>query len=204
MMEPKSAQELKLHDRWKYVLVLLRQLNPQPGHLITRAWLWEAYGFPPERDDMSWREGKQLQLLYAANTVKLFEALDEEQQIAVRTVHGDGYEVIPARDRAAAARVTMRSGISKAYRKAVRLMANTDQNLLTERERSELTETFARIGRAKSNADYAFKSREVPPPLGGSGKPRREALPDVGTQHGVGHEAAADQDSGNRPAPDAQ
>jgi hypothetical protein len=142
-MIDETLQEM---PEWKPAVAAFLAANFTEGSVIEHAWFYEAFGVPQPDQAESYKEGERHKLRF----VRLFEAfrgyLLEEHLLALRSVPGVGYDLVPAKERAPWALSEAESRVSHELRKANRRMAFTPLHELTDDERRRHTDAMVRLG----------------------------------------------------------
>jgi len=137
--------ETKLFPLWKQAVVDLVDLDPQPGHIVTEAWLIEHFDLPrPVGGDIVAQDKWRLTFLgYRAN---FKQALEDEHSLILtdKERDHDGMRLLAPNEVAAYEDQRWRARIGSETRRTVRRLKNTNMLQLTDAERAAHLDMLAR------------------------------------------------------------
>lgn len=112
------------------------------GDLISHDWLKWALDIPePETVE----DARKCQFIALARVEDFKDRLLTERQIALQTVRGEGYRVVPPKEQASFAAETAVGYVEKGLRVGRRLISNTRMSLLSTEERRRHDDTAAKM-----------------------------------------------------------
>jgi hypothetical protein len=129
--------------------------NFADGQLITHAWLHEALGIPEAPGSMPKEQAQPLQFRYMSAVGKVRDILLEEHSIALRSVHGDGYSIVPPAEQPAWAKRGLNKDLNKAFILASSRATFVRTDGLTDAQKNEMTAVQAGISTMKSHLSAA-------------------------------------------------
>jgi hypothetical protein len=139
------SDELKLFPLWKQAVKDFIDARFSEGDVITKKWLEEHFEMTPAGELTTLEEFERRAFDWLKNTTSFRESLLEEHQIALQTVIGDGYRVVPPHEQTALAREKFEKEARKSYKKAVLTMTNVQVDKLTDQQRKENTDAIAKL-----------------------------------------------------------
>lgn len=144
--------------------------NPVPyGALLEHEWFYNAFGIEPPEQAPSVAEFQKRQLKYLS-CFKAFEKwLLEEQQMALRSRHGVGYEIVKPAEQTRFAMGDLSEQLSKNFRKAGRRLLHTRLDELNSDQRREHTDAMARLAHLRAMSQPR-KAMSLPGYKGPEGK----------------------------------
>ncbi len=125
--------------------------DPVPyGALLEHEWFYRAFGIEPPDLAPSVAEFQKRQLKYLS-CFKAFEKwLLEEQQMALRSRHGVGYEIVKPSEQARFAMGDLSEQLSKNFRKAGGRLLHTRLDELTHEQRRDHADAMARLAHLRA------------------------------------------------------
>ena len=121
-----------------------------PDNTVTHEWLYDALGIEHPRDETPWAIARVSQLKYADQMVKLTRALLEQDKLALASLPGTGFRVLPASKQVAWAEDQGSRDLYKTMRKWRRRTANVNMEDLNEEQRTAQRDALARVGALQS------------------------------------------------------
>lgn len=141
---------VKLSPLWKQAVTELLMLKPQSGYLITHKWLDEQFGLEAPNGQTTRKATNKYDFDFMSSMGGFRTALLENHSIALRTITGRGYEILPPSEQT---KFAMREGaraIAKSFNKMEALTTYVDHEKLTVAERKENTDALARLAMMRS------------------------------------------------------
>lgn len=112
------------------------------GDLLTRDWITHALDIPPAR---TLEDAERIQWMTLSRVEALKEYLLTNRKIALRTVRGQGYQVVPPSEQAEMASREAMGLVQKGLQKGLKIMENTRMGALTDTERRRHTDAELRL-----------------------------------------------------------
>lgn len=112
------------------------------GDLVSHEWLKWALKLP---EPQTLEEAKRCQFTTLARVEDFKDRLLTERQIALQTVRGEGYRVVPPKEQASFAAETAVGYVEKGLRVGRRIIANTRMGALNTEERRQHDDTAAKM-----------------------------------------------------------
>lgn len=165
---PRVSGAVRLHPAWRHALQMFRQHGFRAGELITHDWLYEAFSIqrPTSSTPKSVADRAELACLGQFN--RLADALLNEDKVALTTVRGLGYRVVPPGDQTGWAEAECRAGMAKVLRQSGERIRNVDLTRLTADQRRENADAQARLAALRSVTRQTY--RKLPVLAGDTGK----------------------------------
>jgi len=139
--------EVTLYPQWKQAVLDFIESGFEPGVVITHEWLHAHFGM---REPKTVEEYKKQELEFLNAFVSFKDELLNDYQIALRSVRGEGYTIVPPREQTKAALDSGRKEIRKALKKTGSWLINIRHDCLTDNERKENTDAIAKLAQMKT------------------------------------------------------
>ncbi|MFO1163527.1 MAG: hypothetical protein U1E60_32155 [Reyranellaceae bacterium] len=142
-------QAVEVYPEWKAGIDRFLEDGKQPGDTIEFAWLYTAFDIQPPEEAGSIEEYEKARLRYLSIFTRFREVLLEDHLVALRSVQGVGYEVVPHNKRATWAEGECNDRIFKELKKAQRRLSFVPFDQMTDDERRQHTDAMGRVGRLR-------------------------------------------------------
>lgn len=152
-----ETETIQLYPPWKQAIARFQAEHFLPGHIILHEWLYETFGIEQPKPDTSLEVAERAKLAWLSQFKEFERVLLTEHQIALRSVVGRGYEVVPAHEQSRWSYREGRHEISKALSRMGKRLVNTNLIQLNGEQRKE-------------HADYLAKFSQLKGMLGGSSR----------------------------------
>jgi hypothetical protein len=136
--------ELEVHPAWRQAIKDFLAANFPPGHVVTFDWLYDAFKLKMPSEATTWGEASKTKLLFLSQFQNFSEHLLSEQTIALASVTGVGYRVLPPGDQTPWAEAEGRAELKRALRKLGRRISHVDRAKLTTGQLRENADAMAR------------------------------------------------------------
>jgi hypothetical protein len=140
-----AMSEFALFPEWKQAVKDFLDGGFKEGDVITKEWLEEHFSMPALKEPMTLAEFQARQFAWLRNTDSFRSTLLETHQIALQTIPGDGYRVVPPAEQTAIAQAKFEREATKAYRRAALTLKNVQVDKLTDAQRKENTDAIAKL-----------------------------------------------------------
>lgn len=139
--------ELSKFPLWKQAIENFLKLNLKPGDVISKNWLMTEFGIPKPvtAEDL---QAASLEFMKAMNAFR--ETLLEEHLIDLKSVHGQGYQVVPPHQQTRLALTSRLRNVASELNKMHRSIAFVDLSKLNDAERKENADGLAKAAAIKS------------------------------------------------------
>lgn len=134
-----------LRAPWRVAVNAFIKEGFQPGEPITHAWFHEQLGLTMSGPGTPLKEAQATQFAYLAGMDKIRDALLSEYQIALRSVRGVGYEVVPPYEQTQWAEDAASAEMKKILGTARDRLTNVNAAKLTADQRLENANALARL-----------------------------------------------------------
>lgn len=114
------------------------------GAEISHKWFFEAFGIPMPDNKTFHKDGKKAQLEFMANFKKLEEYLLEEKQIALKSIRGQGWQVVVPAEQTEWSVEEGAKEMKKALKKMYHRQLNVNDALLTADQKRENSDALAK------------------------------------------------------------
>lgn len=133
---------VSIYPAWRQAVKEFLALSPQPGFIIKKAWLIDQFGL---NEGETKEQYQKFQLDYLQDIDLFKRELLEIHQIALASVHGEGYRVLAPSEQTGHA---MKQGLKRVrsnLRNMGSMLANVDFSRLTADERQQNSDAIARV-----------------------------------------------------------
>lgn len=139
---PETAP-IKLLPTWRQALADIETMGLEPGQVISKDWLEEAFGIQPPQT-VEQVERNRLQFMRCMTAFR--NALLEKHQYMLRALPGQGYEVISPDRQTEVAMRDRGQEIKRALQSLVLELTHIRAEELTDEQRRENTDALAKVG----------------------------------------------------------
>lgn len=138
---------VSLFPEWRQAVQDFLAMNPQPGFVLKREWLMNAFGIPaPVTAD----DQKQAALRFLVCLEHFKTVLLEDHCIAFKTINSVGFEVLAPKDQTRHAVVTRTKNVYRELRHMARQVAFVRLDQLTDAERRENADAQVKISNLRA------------------------------------------------------
>jgi hypothetical protein len=137
--------EITVFPEWKQAVRDFLAAGFKEGDIVSKEWLERHFDMEPVGQRMTADEFQARQFAWLRNTDAFRTALLEQHQIALQTVAGDGYRIVPPHEQTALAQQKFEREATKAFRRAALTLKNLRTDQLTDEQRRENTDAIAKL-----------------------------------------------------------
>jgi hypothetical protein len=154
-----DADDFALFPEWKQAVKDFVEANFAPGTTIDRQWFLQRFGMTESPDaQMSAEKHQELQFKWLRNMSATRDALLQQHQIALESVTGIGYRVIPPHEQTDVAMRRMKKEMRSALAKAIDTVTYTKTEALTDEQRRARNDALAKLSMLRGMNRAALKS----------------------------------------------
>lgn len=146
MTEPTDIhdEDLELHPAWRQAVAKFLDQAFSPGDILSFEWLHGQFNINMLHDETLWKEAEKSRLAFLGQFKPFETHLLDEHRIALASVRGVGYRVVPASEQTGWAEKEGRNELKRALRKMGRRLTSVDHAQLTNQQRRENADAHAR------------------------------------------------------------
>lgn len=134
---------------WRLAVEIFRSSEFRSGHLVPHKWLWDAFGLEQPTSTTPFGVAEKAQLAFLEAFAPFSRELLEEDRIALASVKGHGYRIVPANEQVAWAESEGDRELRKALSRRYRRTAFVNISELGAEERRDRSDALARVGNLK-------------------------------------------------------
>ena len=120
------------------------------GEIIPHEYIIELLGLPQPRGDMPYEQAKVLELAILDTKTRLFHRLLIDHNVAVRSVHGEGYTRVQPNEQVCWSLGAWRDRVAKENVKAKRRVKHINTSAFTTGDHQKQTDALAKVGQLSS------------------------------------------------------
>ncbi len=137
--------DFTLFPPWKEGLKRFNEAGYKAGDVIEREWFYDAFGIEMLKATTPFADAERLRLQFLSAFELLREHLLIEYQVALATIRGFGYRVLPPTEQTKWAETEGMDDIKSAARKMGVRLTNVDLTTLDDGHRKENADALARL-----------------------------------------------------------
>lgn len=141
---------IDLHPIWRQAIQDFIDAKFSPGDTVTHDWLYEHFRIDRPRPATPLEIAQKAELQFLSSFKAFEECLLEDYQIALASVRGVGYKLVPPKEQTAWAEKDGYGEIRRAYRRLGSRLSNVDMAQLTVDERKQNADAMARFAMLKT------------------------------------------------------
>jgi hypothetical protein len=132
-----------------------------PGDIVSFEWLYGQFEIVRPAPDTPLAQAQKAELAFLSAFQSFQEALLADHQIALDSVKGVGYQIIPPARQTAWAEDRGDTELKKALRKRRDRLVNVNMTSLTQGERRQNADALARLGALAGMAQRTFERKSA-------------------------------------------
>lgn len=156
-LAPGANGEVRKDPAWKEAVTAFIREGFKPSEPVLHSWFFGAFGIIEPDKCGSVNEAQRAQLAYLGNMEALKKELLEEHQIALRSVRGVGYEIVPPTEQTQWAQQEIKAELGKAVRTGRARLINVQLDMLTDEQKKENMDAQAKLSFFKKSARKALE-----------------------------------------------
>ena len=133
-------------EGWRTAIPEFDQSGFSYGDIVPKSWFYEAFGIEQPKPQTSLKQAQEAELKRLAAFKEFENYLLSERSMALKTVHGVGYEIVMPTQQTAWATEDRDRALKKTFSKAAQRLLNVDHDQLTPPQSRENAEALARNG----------------------------------------------------------
>lgn len=120
------------------------------GSLIPKSWFFDAFGIEEPKPQTSLKQAQEANLGFLGSFKRFAGYLLNERSMALKTIWGEGYEIVTPAEQTEWAELEMNREMKKAFARAAERLINIDHAQLTAQQTEENANALARMGSARA------------------------------------------------------
>lgn len=153
----RMSGEVRLHPAWRHAVKLFREHGFRPGEVVSHDWLYDAFAIRKPTPDTPAAEAEKAKLASLAQFERFADALLNEDKVALASVRGLGYRIVPSVEQTGWAEAECRADLAKALRRSGDRIRNVDLARLSADQRRENADAQARLAALRSVTTKTFR-----------------------------------------------
>tara|TARA_R110000737_G_scaffold155825_2_gene184657 strand:+ start:2967 stop:3446 length:480 start_codon:yes stop_codon:yes gene_type:complete len=118
--------------------------------IISHGYIFELLGLPQPQGDMPYEQAKTLELAILDAKTRLFHRLLMDHDVAIRSVHGEGYTRVRPDEQVCWSLEAWRDRVAKENSKAKRRLKHINTTAFTSGDHKKQTDALAKVGQLSS------------------------------------------------------